>query len=131
MCVVGGHVEGPEVLLDREAGGVDRYEEPGDALSATWRPAGPGEDEVVGGGVDAGVPGLLAVDHPLPAPLHPRRVSLHERGVAAVLGLGDAEREVTPAGSEIVDPLLALPRAAVVQHQQQRNVVSHDRVLVL
>jgi len=48
-----------------------------------------------------------------------------------VLGLGDAEREVTPAGGEVVDPLLALRGAAVVQHQQQRDVVTHDRVLVL
>ena len=129
MRVVGGHVEGPEVLLDRETGGVDRHEKRGDALAATRRPAGPGEDEVVGGGVDAGVPGLLAVDHPAGAVAH--RVGLHERRVAAVLGLGDAEREVPPACGEIVDPLLALSRAAVVQHQQQRDVVAHDRVLVL
>src|SRR5216683_2413104 len=38
---------------------------------------------------------------------------------------------VTPGAREIVGPLLLLFRAAVVEHQQQRDVVPHDRVLVL
>src|SRR5215469_16858524 len=105
--VVGRHVERPEVLLDLEPGCVDRDEERGDALAAAGRPAGPGEDQVVGGGVHAGVPGLLAVDHPVappasPFPLHPHRAGLHERRVAAVLGLGDAEREPASPGGEVV-----------------------------
>ena len=62
MRVVGGHVEGPEVLLDGEAGGVDRHQEPGDALAAARRPAGPGEDEVVGGGPRLGEV-LVQPDH--------------------------------------------------------------------
>src|SRR5215472_4930871 len=127
--VVGGHVEGPQVLLDREAGGVHRDEEAPDARAAARRPAGPGEDEVVRGGVDAGVPGLLAVDDPVRAVAD--RAGLHERRVAAVRRLGDAERVVPPAGREVVDPLGFLLRAAVVQHQQQPDVVAHDRVLVL
>jgi hypothetical protein len=48
-----------------------------------------------------------------------------------VFGLGDAEREVTSARGEIVDPVRPLRRAAVLQHQQQPDVVTHDRVLVL
>ena len=39
------------------------------------------------------------------------RAGLHERGVAAVVGLGDAEREVTPVRRQIVELLLALLRA--------------------
>ena len=42
-----------------------------------------------------------------------------------------AEREVTPPGGEVTDPVVFLLRAAVVQHQQQADVVAHDRVLVL
>ena len=53
--------------------------------------AGPGEDQVVRGGMHAGVPGLLAVDHPVAAVAHGG--GLHERGVRAVRGLGDPERE--------------------------------------
>jgi hypothetical protein len=56
---------------------------------------------------------------------------LHEGRVAAVRGFGDAEREVAFARGEVVDPLGFLFRAAVVQHQQQADVVAHDRVLVL
>src|SRR5260370_3624 len=103
MRVVGGHVEGPEGLPGLEACGVDRHEEPGDALAAARRPAGAGEDEVVGGGVHAGVPGLLAVDHPVGTVAG--GAGLHERRVAAVRGFGDAEREVPPAGRELLDPL--------------------------
>ena len=88
-----------------------------------------GEDQVVRRGVDAGVPRLLAVDHPLVAVAHRRR--LHVRGVGAVRGLGDAEREPAPALGEVVDPLGLLLVGAVVDHQQQADVVADDRVLVL
>src|SRR5690242_10675733 len=128
-AVVGRHVEGPQVLLDLEAGGADRDQEPGDAGTAARGAAGAGEDQVVRGGVDAGVPGLLPGDDPVFAVFG--RGRLHEGGVAAVLGFGDAEREVAFARGEVVDPVLLLRRAAVVQHQQQADVVAHDRVLVL
>src|SRR5579859_4536108 len=64
MRVVGGHVEGPQVLLDLEAGTAHRDQEGRDAGAAARCPAGPGEDEVVRGGVDAGVPGLFAIQDP-------------------------------------------------------------------
>ena len=128
-AVVGGHVEGPQVLLDLEAGGADRDQEPGDAGAAARGAAGAGEDQVVRGGVDAGVPGLLPGDDPVFAVA--RRGRLHEGGVAAVLGFGDAEREVAFARGEVVGPVPLVLRAAVVQHQQQADVVGHDRVLVL
>ena len=79
--------------------------------------------------MDAGVPGLLAGDDPVVTVAG--GAGLHERRVAAVSRFGDAEREVPPPGREIVDPLPFLLRAAVVQHQQQPDVVAHDRVLVL
>ena len=59
------------------------------------------------------------------------RAGFHERRVAAVGRLGDAEREVPVPRGEVVDPLGFLLRAAVVQHQQQPDVVAHDRVFVL
>src|SRR5690348_150569 len=127
--VVGGHVEGPQVFLDLEPGSSDRDQEAGDAVAAARFPAGAGEDQVVRGGVDAGVPGLLAVDDPVAAVAD--GAGLHEGGVAAVGGLGDAEREAPLARGEVVDPFGLLLRAAVVQHQQQADVVAHDRVLVL
>src|SRR5689334_24277277 len=128
-AVVGGHVEGPQVLLDLEARGADRDQEPGDAGAAARGAAGAGDDQVVPGGVDAGIPGFLPGDEPVLAVLGGRR--FHEGGVAAVLGFGDAEREVALARGEVVGPVLLLRGAAVVQHQQQADVVAHDRVLVL
>ena len=77
--------------------------------------AGAGEDQVVLRVVDAGVPGLLAVDDPLVAVA--LGVRLHVRGVGAVLGLGDAEREAAPAFGEVVDPLgllLARCRTSII-----------------
>ena len=65
--------------------------------------AGAGEDQVVLRVVDAGVPGLLAVDDPLVAVA--LGVRLHPRRVGAVLGLGDAEGEAAAALGEVVDPL--------------------------
>ena len=127
--VVGGHVERPQELIDREAGGADRDQETGDAGAAARHPARPGEDQVVRGGVHAGVPRLFSIDDPLIA--RPFGPGFHERGIAAVLGLGDAEREVAPARGQAVHPLALLLLAAVVQHQQQADVVAHDGVLVL
>ena len=76
-----------------------------------------------------GVPRLLAVDDPLVAVA--LGVGLHPRGVGAVLRLGDPEREAATPEGEVVDPLLLLLLGAVLQHQQQADVVADDRVLVL
>ena len=45
--------------------------------------------------------------------------------------LGDAEREALAARRQVVDPLGLLLRRAVVDHQQQADVVADDHVLVL
>src|ERR1700735_3683232 len=79
--------------------------------------------------VHAGVEGLLPVDDPVIAV--PRRAGLHERRVGAVCGLGDAERETLAAGRPVVDPLGLLRGGAVLDHQQQPDVVADDHVLVL
>ena len=115
--VIGRHVERPQVLVDGEARRADRGEEGGDAVGVAWLAAGPGEDQVVRGGVHAGVPGLLAGDHPVAAIADGR--GLHERGVAAVRGLGDAEREAPASGRQVLDPVGLLLRGAVLDHQQQ------------
>ena len=56
---------------------------------------------------------------------------LHVGRVRAVIRLGDAEREEARAVREAVHPLRLLRRRAVLQHQQQADVVADDRVLVL
>ena len=89
--VVGGHVERPQELEHLEARALGRHEERGDAVAVAGLAAGAGHDHVVLRLVDAGVPRLLAVDDPLVAVAHRR--GLHVRGVAAVVRLGDAERE--------------------------------------
>ena len=62
--VVRGHVEGPEVLLDLEAGGVDGDDKGRDTLGGTVAARGTAEDKVVGGDVHSGVPHFRAVDDP-------------------------------------------------------------------
>ena len=55
----------------------------------------PGEHDVVGGRVHPGVPALRPVDHPVAAVADGR--GLHPRGVAAVVGLGEAEADARRA----------------------------------
>ena len=63
--VVGGHVERPQELDDLEARGCSSGTRNAVMPVAVARlAAGAGEDQVVGRLVDAGVPGLLAVDDP-------------------------------------------------------------------
>ena len=52
------------------------------------------------------------------------------RGVGAVLGFGDAEREAA-APRPVVDPLRLLRLAAVLSISSSADVVADDRVLVL
>ena len=63
-AVVGGHVEGPEHLLDLDARRVHGHQKRGDPVSVSRLAARPCQDHVVGSLVDARVPGLLAVDPP-------------------------------------------------------------------
>ena len=60
------------------------------------------------------------------------RVRLHVRGVGAVLGLGDAEREAAPAvrrGRRPTPPSAPRCRSAIIS--SSADVVADDRVLVL
>ena len=127
--MVGRHVERPEVLLDLESAGVGRDEERGDAVAVAGVAAGAGEDQIVGGGVHAGVPGLLAVD--APAVSVTPRARLHVRRVRAVLRLGDPEREAERAVEEAGEEALLLRLGAVLEHQEEADVVADDRVLGL
>ena len=128
--VVGRHVERPQELDDLEARACRSATR--NAVMPSPSPALPlvrAKIRSYCARVDAGVPRLLAVDDPLVAVAH--GVRLHVRGVGAVLGLGDAEREAAPAFGEVVEPLRLLLLGAVVEHQQQADVVADDRVLVL
>ena len=92
--------------------------------------AGAGEDQVVLGLVDAGVPRLLAVDDPLVAVA--LGVGLHPRGVGAVLRLGDAEREaaaVPAARSSTHSAFCSSVPYSIIS--SSADVVADDRVLVL
>src|SRR4051812_40848394 len=56
---------------------------------------------------------------------------LHVGGVGPVGGLGDAEGEATGAGEELGHPLLLLGLGAVVEHEEEADVVADDPALVL
>ncbi len=127
--VIGRHVERPQVLEHLEARAVGGHEEAGDALTVAGLAGRASEDQVGLRLVDAGVPRLLAVDHPLVAVAD--RGGLHVGGVGAVIGLGDAERESGAGVEQVVVPVGLLLRRAVLEHQQQPDVVADDRVLVL
>src|SRR5258708_40319577 len=101
----------------------------GEAAAVAGLAAGAGKDQVVLGLVNAGVPGLGAVDAPAVAVTH--RFGVHVSGIGAVLRLGDAEREAFCALEQPVDPLLLLILGAVVKHQQHADIVGDDRVLGL
>ena len=111
-------------------GSTGRGEERGDPVAVAGLAGRAGEDQVVLGLVDAGVPRLLAVDDPLVAVA--LGVRLHPRRVGAVLRLGDPEREAPPARAARSSTHSAFcSLGAVVDHQQQADVVADDRVLVL
>src|SRR5207248_4767925 len=119
----------PQVFDNLEAGTALGDEEGGDAGAVARLAAGAGQDQVVVGRVDTGVPGLLAVDDPAVAVGAGRR--LHVGGVGAVVGFGDAEGQGAPAGGKVLHPLRLLLGGAIADHEQRADVVAHDRRLVL
>ncbi len=127
--MIGRHVERPEHLFDLEAFSVGRHQEGGDAVSVAGLAAGARKNQVVLRLVNAGIPGLRAVDAPAIAVAHARR--LHVGRVGPVLGLGDAECKAHAAFEEPIDPLLLLLFGAVGEHQQDADIVGDDRVLGL
>jgi hypothetical protein len=72
---------------------------------------------------------LLAVEHPLVTV--PVGARLHVGGIRSVLRLGDAEGEPARTLEQLRHPLRLLLLAAVMEHQQQADVVADDRRLVL
>ena len=131
--MVGGHVEGPEVLLDLHAGGIGRHDEAGDAGGVAVIAAGPGEDHAVGGHVHAGGPHLLAIDQPagLAVLFMGNPAGLHVGGVRAVQGLGQAEDGAHLSLQEKVGVGLVLGVGSELLEHQDEGVVPDDRVLVL
>ena len=108
---------------------VRRRQERGDAVAVAGFAAGAREDQIALRLVDAGVPGFAAVDDPVVA-VAPRH-GLHVRRIGAVIRLGDAERKAALAREHRRYPFLLLLFGAVMQHQQQADVVADDRVFVL
>ena len=88
-----------------------------------------GEDDVVGGVVQAGVEPLHAVDHPLVAVAHGGRLQVG--GVGAVVRLGEPERQAARAVEEAGHPVGLLRVGAEVAHHQHGREVADDRALVL
>ncbi len=129
VSVVGRHVERPHELLDPETGCVGRRDEAGDPPTVALLAGRAGEDVVVGGVVQPGVPVLLARDHPLVAVTN--RGGLHPRGVRTVERLGQPEPDARRAVEHLRDPLGLLRFGAVLLHHQDRDEVADDRALVL
>jgi hypothetical protein len=81
------------------------------------------------GGMNAGVPGFLAVDAPAVAIAHGRRI--HMRRIGAVIWFGNSKTKNLLARGQRFDPGRLLRRGSVFEHQQEADVVAHNRVLVL
>ena len=86
LGMVGGHVEGPVVVGDLEAGRVGPHEERGDALRVAGLPGRAREHDVVLRDVHPRVEALGAVQHPVVT--LPDRSCLQPGCIAAVSGLG-------------------------------------------
>src|SRR3989338_708788 len=127
------HVEGPEILLDLNAGGVHGHNETGDAQRVAILAARPREHEVVRRDMKTGVPHLPSVDDPTvdPVALFTPAMGLHPGCVRTVIRLREAERDadrpVERAGNE--NPLL-LFGAEVAEHQYGREIAD-DRTFIL
>ena len=133
--VVGGHVEGPFVASDDEAGGGARDDEGGDAGAGALGPGGACEDDAVRGAVHVGLPRLCAVEaEPL---LRRGRVGggdgggVHARGVAAVLGFREAEGEAVFSRQSAGDEFFFLGGGAVAEEHDDVGEVADDAVFVL
>ena len=116
-------------MLDHEARVRGGNEERRDAYGAAGLAGGAGEDDVVRGVVDAGVPTLHAVDDPLVAVANGG--GLEVGGVAAVVRFGQPEREPAAAVEESGHPLGDLLGCTEVTHHQHGGEVADDRRLVL
>src|SRR5207302_8528988 len=106
LSVVSRHVERPPVELHVQPRRVARDNERGDAERLSRRARRARKHQVVAGTVHARVETLGAVEHPFLA-LAARR-GLEPRGVGAVTGLGEAEREADVAPQPTLDERLLL-----------------------
>ena len=131
--VVGRHVEGPEVLFDLHARRVGRDDEAGDAGRVAVLAGRPGENHDVRGHVHAGRPHLLAANQParLAVLLVGDRRGLHEGGVRAVVGFGQAKAGPHLAGQQLVAIAGVLGVGGELLEHQDEGVVADDRVFVL
>src|ERR1700730_9354908 len=77
---------------------------------------------------DLAVPALAAVDDPMIAVAHPRR--LQPRRIAAVSGFGQAEGKMLLAADDALDIALLLFGAVVGERRNDREIAD-DRRLVL
>ena len=125
FAVVGGHVERPPVVGDGKALRLGGHQERGDAPGLSRLAGCAGEDQVVGGAVDAGVEPLGTVDHPLIAVGFCMRF---EPGrIRAVLGLGEPEGHRAFSGDQRLRPGGALRIGAEPFHHDHLREVADDR----
>src|SRR3546814_16135704 len=110
--MVGRHVEGPHIFIDRHALGPRRHEQAGDALCIAILAARPAKGRTMGRDVHAGDPHPAAVDPPAadavagPAP----RPGFPVGRVAALVGYGPAEGgAASPPSPAPAEFLLLLP----------------------
>ena len=79
--------------------------------------------------MNTGVPGFFTADAPAVAVLC--RHGFHVSCVRTVIGLGDSKRKKSVTGGQWFRPLGFLLVATVFEHQQQADVIGHDRVFIL
>ena len=121
LRMIGRHVERPPEELDLESRRVGRDEKGADPLRIAGLAAGASEDDVVGRVMQAAVPPFHTVEHPLVAIAYGG--GLHVGRVAAVVRLGQAERQAPRAVEKARHPRRdLLGRAEVAHHQHGRKV---------
>ena len=91
---IGADVRHRPDALHLDAGTIHRHDDHRDALVLARLGLGAHRHPVVGGGVGAGVPDLLAVDHPLVTVQLGARAEGRQVGTGVGLGIGDGELDL-------------------------------------
>ena len=131
--MVGGHVEGPQPLLDAQAVTGIGDHKTGDAAGTALPAVAAGKHQHMGRMVHAGGPHLGAIQAPAGHAVagFRHRSGFQPGGVGAVLGLGQAESDTNRALDTAGNKRIPLLLAAKVAKRQGGGKVADDAVLVL